>query len=363
MPRGIKRTIRGEVTPVVSADKIAAKSQTKLSNRSRVVAMTHQPDNKVVKGKHKANIANGVQLQPVPVKRKIEFNENVESRKKKTKVDLIDNNNNAQVHEFKQSNAIDRSIRCSSRTAKSKIIQDLPLSDDKKDNKKARNTKLNKIDDGIKISVGADMSSDEEELDYEDDLMDEDEHGSIEAEDFRQNEDLEVTDEVEEPTRRGNAKSLVTDSEIMLGASSSTLNDEEMVMSNPHLKKLFNKMLDERIKQVAAKEGESSRSQILTSLTPQHVDKTPERTGKVKNSNVIKSPSDTTVYAPTLSRNIHSGVGNEQLNRQTGGNVKDLRPTEVTEINNVNLKQQLDGNVINHISNFVDQMRIEATAD
>ena len=56
--------------------------------------------------------------------------------------------------------------------------------------------------------------------------------------------DDDISDEFGEDT-------LETDPQIMLGASSATLTDEEMVMSNPHLKKLFNKMLHDRIKQAA----------------------------------------------------------------------------------------------------------------
>ena len=49
---------------------------------------------------------------------------------------------------------------------------------------------------------------------------------------------------------------------------SRSLQDEESILlSNPGLKKLFNKMLDDRINQ-ARKEGESSRSCLLTALTP-----------------------------------------------------------------------------------------------
>ena len=74
----------------------------------------------------------------------------------------------------------------------------------------------------------------------------------------------EEGDEVEVPKMQ---KSVATDSDIILGASSSTLNDEDMIMQNPHLKKLFNKMLDDRIKKTAVS-GETSNSRLLTSLTP-----------------------------------------------------------------------------------------------
>ena len=43
--------------------------------------------------------------------------------------------------------------------------------------------------------------------------------------------------------------------------------EEKLLQENPGLKDLFNHMLDKWIKQ-AAKEGETSQSQILTSMTP-----------------------------------------------------------------------------------------------
>ena len=139
-----------------------------------------------------------------------------------------------------------------------------------------------KIFDGIQVS----LNSDEEELDYVDDVPQaedfDDEHGSI----------MDV-----QPTQTN------TKSDLLLGASSASINDENLVMNNPHLKKLFNQMLDERIKQ-ASERGESSSSQLLTTLTPNGatVNKTPEKSSGKTTVNLVKSPSDTTIYAPALQR-------------------------------------------------------------
>ena len=63
------------------------------------------------------------------------------------------------------------------------------------------------------------------------------------------------------------------------------MNEEELVMNNPHLRKLLNKMLDERI-QEAKKRGETSESEILTKLTPQS-----NKRKSSGNQAIIKSPS------------------------------------------------------------------------
>ena len=98
-----------------------------------------------------------------------------------------------------------------------------------------------KLTDDIQVTVNSD-----EELDDEDDI------------DILLGEEGSIDGDTEE----------LMDSAIILGATLDTLNDEELVMSNPHLKKLFNKMLDERIKKAAAEHGETSDSRILSSLTP-----------------------------------------------------------------------------------------------
>ena len=81
---------------------------------------------------------------------------------------------------------------------------------------------------------------DEEELDYEDVLIPEDKEdasigGGLGADDA--------------DDHLGGQESSV-DSAILLGGTSEMLNDKEMVMSNPHLRKLLDRMLDECLKQV-----------------------------------------------------------------------------------------------------------------
>ena len=102
-------------------------------------------------------------------------------------------------------------------------------------------------------------------------------------------------------------ESILTDSEILLGATPGSLTDKERVMSNPHLKKLFNKMLDDRIKQAMASEsGESSKSRLLTMLTPPQNKQSglaSENIVSTKENNVVKSPSDTTIYVRALAKN------------------------------------------------------------
>ena len=170
-----------------------------------------------------------------------------------------------------------------------------------------------KNSDGIQVTVNSD---EEEELDYDDVLLTEGDDidsfcGEVKPDDTRITNLVIQTNkkQQEQPTRRELENSqndtdggdhehdsqMMTDSALILGATSASMNEEEQVMSNPHLKKLFNKMLDERIKK-ANEAGETSTSQILTSMTPKN-----SKRGK----EIIKSPSDTTVYVPALQKVVN----------------------------------------------------------
>ena len=136
----------------------------------------------------------------------------------------------------------------------------------------------------------------EEELDYE---FDEDLDG------FQPQEESEVSD--------GSMDEAVEDSEMHLGASGSSIDEQEKLLKNLALRKLFNQLLDERIKQ-ATQEGEGSKSTLLTSMSPMSNGQSRTGAPKIREgqtnltigrrvvNNVVKSPSDTTVYIPALAQ-------------------------------------------------------------
>ena len=110
--------------------------------------------------------------------------------------------------------------------------------------------------DGIDVETEVD-----EELDYVDDAIDQG--------------DISDNETVAETTADDKAKDA-----------------EQQLLINPALRMLSNQLLDERIKQ-AEKSGKSSGSNLLTTLMPQ------KRVGAgITNQMNIKSPSDTTIYAP-----------------------------------------------------------------
>ena len=146
------------------------------------------------------------------------------------------------------------------------------------------------------------VNSDDEELDYEDDVAFE-ESGSIDQD---QDSDGDHGNQAAVKLSQNKAAS-VNEGDIPLGASSASLTDEQMILNNPHLRKLLDRMLDECI-QEANHKGETSSSQLLTTLSPNNVQngQGTKRKSTETNSgmiiNRIKSPSDTTIYVLALKR-------------------------------------------------------------
>ena len=220
--------------------------------------------------------------------------------------------------------------------------------------------------DGIQVSVNSD--EEEEELDYEDDV------GDDEADSMTQ--DQQDEQPIEESL----------DNSLGLGVTSANISDEQLIMNNPHLKRLLNKMLDERIKN-ACENGESSNSQLLSKLTPNDESKNKQNGKTSKGNMTIKSPSDTTIYMPALKlvekRNDHGNLVQQRIQQRTDNfqsgsglapamqalGLQDMsesdsqiqfmtrRESEAIGRNNPMSNDKPD--VISKISNFVDQMRLD----
>ena len=220
------------------------------------------------------------------------------------------------------------------------------------------------IFDGIQVSV----NTDEEDLDYEDDILDQEEEdvGSMDEENVEcQGQSMDEDSGRNQMKKCSRGIVSEQDNEMDLGASSASLTDEELVMNNPHLRKLLNKMLDERILQ-ATKGGETSSSQLLTKMMPQSSNTT-KKQKQGSNLTAVKSPSDTTIYAPALNRNIQvNNQGTTLVNGQFVGNGNGT--SNISSINmgvtkkgqtNTNESSNRDPNLMAKMSNFVDQLRLE----
>ena len=302
-------------------------------------------------------------------------------------------NNNAQIVRANRSTKLPSVKGSVKRVTKGRVSQKVAP----ENNRMSENAINKNVFDGIKVSV----NSDEEELDYEDNVFQDDDEGSIMEQQENDTMDREngpckkVFKEMTEDVQTADANT-----DMVLGASSASMTEEDLVMNNPHLRKLLNRMLDERI-QDAARRGEMSSSQLLTSLSPKDTQghnhgndqgQRPDTNSRGKNMknngiNAIKSPSDTPIYVPALQRNINpmdagvtavSNLANgvrlimdNVLNRHDIPRPKQVfGSNEITSVNKdskaMNLEQdsqQEDPIVMMKISNFVDQMRLDADAD
>ena len=141
--------------------------------------------------------------------------------------------------------------------------------------------------------------------------------------------------------------------------------DEEYVMKNPSLRKLFNKLLDERIKQ-AEQKGETSSSNLLTTLSDKH-DKgnngekwqvtnkpltTPKKQTPVRDK-LVKSPSDTTIYAPALVQK--SQAANLEISADLIGQTLNQANCPLMQTENESGQEKL----IETISNFIGNIRMD----
>ena len=243
----------------------------------------------------------------IRTKRKLDFVYTNDREENKDEIhdnsNQIGSNNNAQLTHAHVSNLGQSQCKMRKHGVKSRTNKSQLSKKEKKQTSKISHKRLmHDVFDGIKVAVNSD---DEEELDYDDILEDED--SSMYQDQHDQQEGAPVPDQQNENMDCGqNAGVTSVNNSLDLGASA----DEQTIMNNPHLRKLLNKMLDERI-QEAQSRGESSGSQLLTRMTPPSAiaadanqasgQKSSGKKNKNQGNTMVKSPSDTTIYVPALT--------------------------------------------------------------
>ena len=170
---------------------------------------------------------------------------------------------------------------------------------------------------------------------------------------------------------------------------------EEMLLGNPEFEKLLNKLVNEKVEKKLESERRSSdvREQIdrrVVMNIEQQQQRRPNNSAiqeqnqkKISangnNERVIKSPSDTTLYAPALRmnnsptiqpRNLAHGLVNSPMRlRQNNPQVEMNR--EILQLSNINQAKEIQDDdsrnmnniMINKISDFIEGIRLEADKD
>ena len=153
--------------------------------------------------------------------------------------------------------------------------------------------------------------------------------------------------------------------------------EEKFLQQNPQLQKLFDHYLDKKLQNVQANSDEGKMIQLLKKAGNGEV-QVQQRRELLKdkpreNTNIVKSPSDTTIYAPALqkpknviatSRSVRNEIGkflSNEARQFPGANVgtheSQISMVDEQEIvpQNSNTKEQL----IDRITRFVESIRME----
>ena len=293
MPRGGKRNTKESISP---KDGRNANNNRKRTRSSSNVTMTRSNSNNAKKLKLNKEAAVVNKTKPKQVKQTKNVRKGT-SVAKRILFDEIDGKGQNKVNKCKAKANVGKTTT----------------------NNNAKPSSVNTKGDAFIVGDGFDVEVDEEELDYEDTDAVENEGSN------RQSDSPQEADE--------------EDSDVDLGATGESVNQEKLIMENPSLRKLFNQLLDERIKQ-ASEKGESSGSTLLSSMSPQQRGK--QNPGNGNKVNLVKSPSDTTVYVPALKQRTHP---------------RNNPPVTAGGLFRGEHEQQDE--VANRISNFVESVRLE----
>ena len=225
MPRGTKRSHDGDPTPTVGVKKLSSKVSRKSGEENTVAAAAMFPGDKSSPGKQRASSCT------IKAKRQIDFVYDLNDNRQKN-VAIHGANNNAQpLTKSKKKGQETTHVKKNMAAAK--------MQGDNGKRSKSIKSKTNHLFDGIQVSVGSDA---DEELDYEDDVLNDEDEGCSMDEDVQDDERVVESRNNSSVTKE---TSPVNSTMVDLGATSASLTDEELVMNNPHLRKLLNKMLDE----------------------------------------------------------------------------------------------------------------------
>ena len=213
------------------------------------------------------------------------------SKQRKTKGDcrkiILDSNKNKGKINDKNNNATIGITKNSTRSGSKTKLIDNDL-----------DTSHNVIESDIIVSVkGGRLNSDDDvELDYVDDVTDgdrpvSDSDGEDEQSSSDEDSEGESSDDDEE-----------TDNEVILNKTPKKVAPQELNEDDPRVKQLLAKMVGEKIKKGELKEPKKTNKKGKDKADKNDKGKSNRNSTCLINPPLIKSPSDTTIYAPALNR-------------------------------------------------------------
>ena len=190
-------------------------------------------------------------------------------------------------------------------------------------------TNARPVGDGICTVVNdGEVTNDEEELDYEDDLSMDQDGLEIISPDDKNLEFEEITNQASQtnhtsieprPGTSGETGRRNSHNQTNANALMELLNKqpEEALMNNPILQRMMMKFFEEKFKDVKATPAHQTGLQIEG------------KTNKNQGGKTIKSPSDTTIYAPALQRKLTPQQG---FNQKQGAYVVGMMDSNMSNI-------------------------------
>ena len=185
------------------------------------------------------------------------------------------------------------------------------------------------LDDGIQVTI----NEDNEELDFDEEGLELLENSDPSQNESRMNseEEVELGGSAKSVTKKMNStgqkqtqqkqdKTNHTTVEPLPGTSSMTDEERQLLNDNPRVHSILNKLLDHRLKNFVPQVNGSANGSVTTGKgsqvkTNQHGNTLTQ--ANIKTNNMIKSPSDMTIYAPALNKQQNFGGNGVVANVKT----------------------------------------------
>ena len=160
---------------------------------------------------------------------------------------------------------------------------------------KTRNVVQGRSNDGIKMDVYAHEDDFLSKPDYENDGLDED---------LETDGEQSSPEDAGEGVGRSRSPSQTPSDMVTFRNTERELTDEEILEGNPGLQRLLERMVNKKVEAALKQKGSAGGSTVETGNSPAAAQ------GKTVRNRLVKSPSDTTLYTPTLCRNpVPLGTG------------------------------------------------------
>ena len=160
---------------------------------------------------------------------------------------------------------------------------------------------------------------------------------------------LSIEEEDNNPVDRMESQQKESDDSMIINLAEQS---EKKIMQNPILQKMMQKFFRDEFKNIQQQQSEDGSGMSLKQTKISVANS--KQIGYQNVGNQIKSPSDTTIYAPTLQKKL---TPIENVNNQI--NQRPERASDWNQVEQISQESSNMGTDVNLISNFVENVRLE----